>query len=149
MFRVTQCAWPFVLFAVVLLCFGTAVTGSVANTELLIIASPDVPLEQLNRETISDIYQGYRGKWNNGQKIKVVMLKEGNTHITFANSIVHLSPEKLKSLWKKVIFSGAGRPPKIVHSEEKCVQYIAATKGAIGYINAATKHDGVKVIEVQ
>ncbi len=121
--------------------FATAV-------DLVIIANPTVPVSSLNRSALADIYNGYKGRWDNGQKIKVVMLKQGATHEVFAESVVQLSPAKLKNLWKKVIFSGAGSPPKVVHSEEQCVEFVAATNGAIGYISSATAHEGVKVIEV-
>ena len=97
---------------------------------------------------MSDIYHGHKGRWDNGKKIKVVMLKDGKTHENFARSIVQLSPAKLKSLWKKVIFSGAGAPPKIFRSEEECVEYIANTTGVLGYISSAVNHDGVKIIKI-
>ena len=128
------------------ICF-TAHSGS-AN-DILIIVNPGVLTDDISQPVISDIYHGYKRRWDNGQKIRVVMFKEGATHEVFAESMVQLSPEKLKTLWKKYIFSGTGTPPKVLLSEKKCVEYIAATKGAIGYISSATSYDGVKVIEIR
>jgi ABC-type phosphate transport system substrate-binding protein len=119
-----------------------------AAVDLVIVANPEVPVNSLSRSALADIYKGYKGRWDNGQKIKVVMLKQGATHEAFAETMVELTPAKLKNLWKKVIFSGAGSPPKVVHSEAQCVAFVAATKGAIGYVSASTAIDGVKVIEV-
>ena len=39
--------------------------------------------------------------------------------------------------------------PEITKTEEEVVQYILSAEGAIGYINSATPHEGVKVIEVK
>jgi len=117
--------------------------------EILIIANNHTPVDSLHRTVIADIYQSRRGKWDNGQKIKVVMLKNGPTHEAFIEEIVKTTPMKLRILWKKIIFSGAGTLPRILKSEEKLVEFVSATKGAIGYINAATRHENVKVITVQ
>ncbi len=137
------------LYMIPIFLFSTAWSPVSAADNFLIIAHPEIPVDSLSQKMVADIYQGYKGKWNNGQTIKVVMLKQGPTHEAFSRSLVHLSPAKLKRLWKKVIFSGSGLPPKILRSEEKCVSYIAATRGAIGYINPSTSYEGVKVINVQ
>lgn len=135
------------MLPIFLLC--TAWSPVSAADNFLIIAHPEIPVDSLSQKMVADIYQGYKGKWADGQTIKVVMLKQGATHEAFSRSVVHLSPAKLKRLWKKVIFSGSGIAPKILRSEEKCVNYIAATRGAIGYINPATSFAGVKVIDIQ
>ena len=142
-----QCLY--ILFMVTLTFFFITVSHAGTADDLIIIANPDVPVDSLTRSAIADIYQGYKKKWDNGQRIKVVMLKKGVTHESFAKSVVHLSPVKLKSLWKKVIFSGAGIPPKILRSEKKCVEYVAQTSGAIAYISATSGHEGVKIIKIQ
>ncbi len=135
------------LFPVLLL--GMSLSGGAGASDIVIIANPGVTADSLSREAISDIYQGHKGKWENGRTIRVVMLKKGATHERFSEEVVGLSTANLKKLWKKVIFSGSGTPPKILRSEDKCVEYIAATDGAIGYISTATNHEGVKVIEIQ
>ncbi len=117
--------------------------------EILIIANNHAPVDSLLRTVIADIYQSRRGKWDNGQKIMVVMLKKGPTHEAFTENIVKTTPMKLRTLWKKVVFSGAGAPPKILKTEAKLVEFVTATKGAIGYINSTTSHEGVKVITVE
>jgi len=131
-----------------ILCLMTYPTAA-ENGEILIIANNQVLASSLERTVIADIFQNRRGKWDNGQKIKVVMLKKGPTHQAFTENIVKTTPMKLRTLWKKVVFSGAGTTPKIVKTEAKLVEFVAATKGAIGYIYSATGHEGVKVITVE
>ena len=120
-----------------------------AHGEILIIAHGQVTADSLTRSAIADIYQNRKGKWDDGRKIKVVMLKKGPAHEAFSTDVVKTTPMKLKTLWKKVIFTGSGASPKILKTEEKVVEFVAATKGAIGYIDSATSHEGVKVITVK
>ena len=124
-------------------------TVSQGTGDFLIIAHPGVIVDSLPRSTVADIYKGHRVKWDDGQRIKVVMLKKGVTHEAFVKSMLQLSSSKLKSLWKKVIFSGSGTPPKILRLEDECVKYVAATEGAIGYISPGTEHGSIKIITVR
>jgi ABC-type phosphate transport system substrate-binding protein len=117
--------------------------------EILVIAHNSVPVERLEREAVAEIYLGTRTKWDNGAKIRVVMLKEGTTHEKFVQDIVKTTPAKLRDVWKKVVFTGTGTPPKILKNEADLVKFVAETRGAIGYIDAATPHEEVKVISLQ
>ncbi|MCP4346112.1 MAG: hypothetical protein GY795_11380 [Desulfobacterales bacterium] len=117
--------------------------------EILVIANPDVPADSLDRNVISDIYHSRKAKWNNGNTILVAMLKKGAVHKKFARNIAGSTPAKLKNIWKKVIFTGTGTPPKIFRQESDMVRFVVNTKGAIGYIDASTSHEGVKVISIK
>ncbi|MCP4346108.1 MAG: hypothetical protein GY795_11360 [Desulfobacterales bacterium] len=123
---------------------------TVANAEeILVIANPNVPSDSLDRGVISGIYHSRKTKWDNGNTILVAMLKKGVIHEKFARNIAGSTPAKLKNIWKKVIFTGTGRPPKIFRQESDMVRFVADTKGAIGYISASTPHEGVKVISIK
>ncbi len=123
---------------------------TIANAgEVLVIANPAVPSDSLSRGVISDIYHARKAKWDNGDTILVAMLKKGPVHEKFARNIARSTSSKLKNIWKKVIFTGTGTPPKIFRQESDMVRFVAETKGAIGYINASTSHEGVKVISIE
>ncbi len=133
------------LFVVVVL---TTLTPAWA-ADILIIAHPGVQSDSLDRATVSDMYRQRKTKWDSGETIRVVMLKTGATHDAFVEDFVRTTPAKLKKIWKKVIFTGAGTPPKILKTEEDLIEFVAETAGAIGYIDAATPHDGVKLIALE
>ena len=48
-----------------------------------------------------------------------------------------------------MVFTGKGSAPKAFDDNNALLDYIAATKGAIGYIDAGIRPKGVKVIKVQ
>jgi len=116
------------------------------TADILIIAHPGVQSESLDHDAIADMYRQRKTKWDSGETIRVVMLKTGTTHDAFVEDFVRTTPAKLKKIWKKVVFTGAGTPPKILKTEADLIEFVAETAGAIGYIDAATPHEGVNVI---
>ncbi|MCP4404355.1 MAG: hypothetical protein GY801_44525 [bacterium] len=124
-------------------------TSVVDAEEIVIIAHSDVAAESLERAAISETYLGTRTRWDSGEKIRVVMLKKVATHEQFVQDIVKTTPAKLRKLWKKVVFTGAGTPPKILKTETDLIEFVAETEGAISYIDSSTAHEGVKVISIQ
>ncbi len=132
---------------IVLVLLLTNMAPAIAG-DILIIAHPDVQSDSLEFTTVADIYKDRKTKWDNGDTIRVVMLKKGATHDTFVRDIVGTTPAKLKKLWKKVVFTGAGTPPKILKKEADLIEFVAETEGAIGYIDSSTSHEGVKEISI-
>lgn len=133
------------LFLLLLILFCR--TGVWAN-DLIAIANTTVPVTSIKKSEIADIYLGEKTKWSDNSKIYVVMLKSGDTHEKFVQDIVGTTPSKLITIWNKAIFAGTGSPPKILKTDADMLNFVLNTKGAIGYINAASPHAGVKLISV-
>jgi hypothetical protein len=51
--------------------------------------------------------------------------------------------------WRSLVFSGQASMPKSLDPEATVVDFVAHNQGAIGYINKATPHEGVKVLTVK
>ena len=119
--------------------------NAVYAAEVVVIANNNVPADSMDRDAVAGIYLGKKTKWN-GHAICVGMLREGATHETFVKEIVRTTPQKLRKLWKKVVFSGRGRPPKIFKTEEELIQFVVSNGGAVGYANSSASCEGVKVV---
>ncbi len=133
-----------------LLMFGLLPFCSAYGAEdLLVIANSNVPFDGLKRTTIANIYKAEETKWDNGESIIVVMHKKGLIHNKFAEDIVGITHTKLRDIWRNIIFTGLGKPPRIFRNETDLVEYVCKTKGAIGYISASTPHTRVKVISIK
>ena len=132
-----------------ILLFSLLAGAPVLAQEVVVIANGSVGVDRLDRGTVSDIYRGNKTSWDDGEIIRVAMLKGGETHETFVRDIVGVTPAQLKNLWKKVIFTGTGRPPKVFKTEADLAKFVASTRGAIGYVDSATPHEDVKVIAVK
>lgn len=135
-----------VLFSVILIFYSNVYSQA---GDILIIANNSVAVDQLSRDDIADIFQNEKIKWEDGKTISVAMLIKGMTHRKFTNDILGCSPGKLRNIWKRVIFTGSGKLPMFLHTEEIMVKAIRKKTGAIGYIQSDTPHEGVKIISVK
>jgi len=91
-----------------------------------------------NSVSASDLKQMFLGKkksWANGDKVVLVILKDGAAHDSFMSNRVGKSPSQFLSFWKKLVFTGKGVMPKQASSEAELLQIVASTKGAIGYVS--------------
>lgn len=55
-------------------------------------------------------------------------------------------PRQDKAYWANYQFSGKGRPPRVVRSDEDVLALVAKEKSCIGYINSAVLNNSVKAV---
>jgi len=55
------------------------------------------------------------------------------------------SSAQLKAHWSKLVFTGKGTPPLELPSEAAVIEHVANNPGAVGYVDAASVTDAVKV----
>lgn len=127
----------------VLLGAGSAVAGPI------LIAHPGVPAGALSAGDVQSVFLGKTANWTDGSSVKLCSLSDGPTADAFLKDVVKKSPKQFSTFWKKAVFSGTGEMPAEFGTEAELVAHVAATPGAVGYIDEATPHDGVKVIAIQ
>jgi len=123
--------------------------GGAAVADVIIIANDDGAVGSLERELVKKIFLGKKTQWDDGCKVFPAIRKNDRIHREFLKSVVMKSPAQYRTFWKQAIFTGTGRPPKLFATEEELIDYVAETKGAIGYIDAATPYEGVKVLSIR
>jgi len=98
----------------------------------------------------SEISRAFLGKlksYGDGSGITPVNLKVGNdTRTAFEKNVLKKSSSQVKAYWSKLVFSGKGKPPKELGSDADVVNFVAGNPGAIGYVDAGSVNDKVKVI---
>lgn len=119
-----------------------------AFAEVVVIVNNSVSQDSLSSDEVKDIYTGKMTKFADGAKIKVVMLKSGPMHDSFMQDVVAESPSKISNIWKKAIFTGTGKPPKIVKTSEDMLKTVKEEEGSIGYADSSADLSGVKVIKL-
>ncbi len=120
-----------------------------ASEELLIITHRTTPVSHISSRELQDIYSNSKTKWSNNDKILIVLFLRGDVHEAFVNDLLRTTSRKLNSVWKRVIFTGVGTPPKIVRTESEMLEYVSNTKGAIGYINSKSINNKVKILSLK
>jgi len=135
----------FLCMVLVSLCVAAQATGA----ELMVIANSDVAASEVDRVTLQAIFLGKKTQWEDGAGIVPVNLKKGPVYQEFLKAIVKRNPAQYRSFWRRAIFTGTGSPPKSFATEEEIVEFVRASPGGVGYIDASTPHEGVKVLSIQ
>ena len=103
---------------------------------------------ELTDKDIARVFLGKEKNFANGQSIKVVYGKPGSaSRGEFEQKVLHKSSSQIKAYWSKLIFTGKGTPPKALASEQEVVSFVASTPNAIGYVDAASLNDSVRVVK--
>lgn len=119
---------------------------SAVSAETIIIVNNTVPVSQISETDASNIFLGKKTTWNNGTEINVGILNGGAVHEEILEKVVKKSSSQFETYWKRKIFTGSGQAPSTFAQETELVEFVAATSGAVGYIDAATPHPNVKVV---
>ncbi len=99
-----------------------------------------------DKEAIAKIYTGQTKSWSDGTPVAAVDLPEDNpARVSFSTELLQKSVDNVKSLWAQLVFSGQALPPKRVGSDDEVKKFVAANKGAVGYVRASSVDDSVKV----
>ncbi|MBU0992816.1 MAG: substrate-binding domain-containing protein [Proteobacteria bacterium] len=117
---------------------------------IVFIANDSVPMDSITRKELKDIYTGKTKLWGNGDKIVLTFLKQTDVYAYFLRNYVNKTPTQFVNYWRNMVFMGkATFIPKSIKEEDKLMEYISSTKGAIGYISSNKLIKGIKVIAVK
>lgn len=125
--------------------------GNKAHAEPInIIVHPNQSSVKLSSQGLWAIYGMKNRSWPDGSRIKVFSLPSKHPlHRHFAIQALKTYPYQLDRVWQRLTFSGTGKAPTLVASEQEMIDAVSSTPGAIGYINATTNKGASHVIEIQ
>jgi len=128
----------FVLFAA--LC---ALAGDVK-----IIANPSVKADSISVGELRRVFLLQCKALNDGSPVVPALQKSGPAHDAFFRQYFGRDYEEVWTYYQGLVFTGKASIPKQLGSDDEVVEYVAHTKGAIGYINPTSSTDGVKSLVV-
>jgi ABC-type phosphate transport system substrate-binding protein len=129
---------------ITIFCLAFWTTGAFA--QVAVIAHKSVPIDKSEKSELLDFYTGDKSFWSNGKPVIIFDLKpRGGNRDTFYN-FLEMSPIRIKSIWMKRMLSGDADPPEFLESEDKMLQKVASTPGAIGFVGQSKVNDNVKAL---
>lgn len=134
--------WSTLLLAL-LLASGT-VAEEIAG--LVLVAHPEVPVETISSRELRRIYLGKSTRWSGGQAIRPVMLESDAHYSAFVTEALEHSEENFAVYWKRMVFTGKGRPPRTFATADELAFYVRMTPGAIGYLPRGADLAGLKML---
>ena len=129
-----------------LICGALWAAAPVSAADVQVIGHPAVPAE-LAATDVKDIFLGAKTAVG-GTPVEPV-LSSAATHEAFLKTYVGKSDQGFRNHLKSLVFTGKGSMPKSFASDAEVIKYVAATKGAIGYVTAGADAAGVKKIQVR
>jgi hypothetical protein len=136
--------WVYLVFVSIWILSGTIHAGDVS-----IIANTDVPQTILTKKEIMEIYLGKRVKWPDHSKITFALSADMLLHKSFLETYVDRTINQFQAHWINLLFTGQGVPPKPLESDQKVVDFVSRTSGAIGYISGYSGSANIKIITVE
>ena len=109
----------------------------------VVIANPDAP--SISQDLLRSLYLGFKTSLPDGTRAKVYVLKGDGVKERFFKEVLGITPPEFKSHWISRALAGEGTPPQELTAEE-IIERVKSEKGAIGFIPAQLKPEGVKVI---
>jgi len=138
----------------ILIIFALLIILAVFDTHLYaqkfkIIVHETNPVSSMTRAEISKIFLKKTTKLNGTKALPVDLVGSNPLRQSFSRSIHRRPFSAIKAYWQQQIFSGRGIPPPEKKSDREVVAYVWGNPGAIGYVSASTKTEGVKILSVK
>lgn len=118
-----------------------------ARAELAIIAHPQNSLMGISKDEIRDIYRGLQKTFAGGGRVEAVDQAAGSAaRDKFNNDVLQMNESRRKSYWSKLMFTGKGKPPRVLNGDEAIRDWVASHPEAVGYIDGGKLDSRVKVL---
>lgn len=120
--------------------------ASFAMAEVAVIVNTG-NTDEITAEDVQKIYLAKTKTFPNGKTAIPVDQTEGSAvRIEFLSKVIKKDEAQMKSYWTRLIFTGKGVPPNILPSDEQVKDLVSRNVDAIGFINAGSVDDSVRVI---
>jgi hypothetical protein len=99
-----------------------------------VIVSPDQSSVPVDRGMLRAIFTTRLRQWPDGTPIHVfVMPDDSVVHDLFCREQLGMYPYVLRELWDRLLYTGTGLTPTVVHNDAEMRLRVRTTPGAIGY----------------
>jgi ABC-type phosphate transport system substrate-binding protein len=120
-----------------------------ADATFQVIVHADIEGSQIKRETLSSVFLGEVTRWGSGQRVMPVdQSMRSPVRALFTEQVLSQPFEGIEFYWADMIRKGVV-PPPVKKSDAEVIEYVARTKGAIGYVSlGAVVPAAVKTVSI-
>jgi TonB family protein len=131
--------------AVVLILFAS---GFAHGADVVVIAHPSVKADRIFVAELRSVFLQEQKTLSDGSHVEPVLARSGTAHALFLKRYIGKSDDDLRNYYRTLVFTGTGWMPKSLASDAEVIEYVARTRGAIGYVDNGAALTGVKVLAV-
>jgi len=118
-----------------------------AHANWLLVAGAKSPITKVSADEAANLFLGKVHALPGRGEVAVVDLPEGDSvRNDFYTNATNKSPSAAKAYWSRMIFTGKGKPPRVLGDSEEVKKAVAANPAMIGYIEKSALDASVKVI---
>ncbi len=138
-----------IFLALATMTLGYSPAEAQQNSPFVVIVHPDNPAKSVSKKKVSRLLLKELSKWDGGLSAQPVDL-DSNSDIRrrFSRDVHGRSVSSIKNYWQRQIFSGRAVPPPEVANDNAVISHVQSNPGAIGYVSAGARLDGVKVLDL-
>ena len=139
---------PPILVLVLALTAGGSFAAHAA--ELAIVVNTNNPVDGQSLRELRAVFEQQRQFWKTGERIHLLLQESGRPEKQVMLSVVYdRGDEELKKFWLMRIFKGEiPAMPTTLSSNEAVKRFVNQVPNAIGFIDAATVDDSVKILRI-
>lgn len=116
--------------------------------QVVVIVHPSNSAE-LNKSDITRIFLGKSTSFPNSNKAKAINQDVSSAvRQSFDSDILGRPTSQVQAYWNKLLFTGNGTPPDELANDADVINLVASDPSAIGYIDAASATDAVKLVSL-
>ena len=134
------------LIRIAILAFAAAAAASA--DDFVVVANGSVTQTEVSSDELKLVFLGSKTSLGGGP-VEPVLAQGGAAHEAFLKACVGKSDAAYRNHLKTQVFTGKGAMPKSLASDTAVLQYVARTKGAIGYVSGAASLGDVKKLSVK
>ena len=132
----------------VCLCILLLLLATAAHAQVAVIANKSVPVTEIDRDDLLDLYSGDIRVWETGEPVSLFDLKTKTNVKNAFYRFLGRSSSRMKSVWMKHMLSGEGSPPTACETEDEILANVAGTPGGVGYVSQSKVNGDVVILLV-
>jgi ABC-type phosphate transport system substrate-binding protein len=117
--------------------------------DLVVIANPGLPMSQISGDDLRAIFLATKTSLKDGHRVLPVLHKPGSAMAEFSAEYLGKTEAALRTYYRSLVFTGKWSMPVALGSDAEVVAYVAATRGAIGFVKDTAVAQGVKALKVK
>jgi ABC-type phosphate transport system substrate-binding protein len=126
---------------------GVTGLAALAKAEVAVIVNPKSAVSALSADQVAAIFSGASTKLPDGSSAVLSDQPESSPlRETFYSDLVGKNPSQAKAIWARLMFTGAGVPPKELKSSADVIAFVSSTPNAVGYVSKSEVDGSVKVV---
>jgi hypothetical protein len=132
-----------------LVAIGIYLTADAQRGEIKIIVNRDVEAAEISRDDLNRIFLMTKTSLQGAAHVEPVLEKAGPVCDQFLKEYMGRTNAAVMTYYRSLMFSGKASIPKSFNSDSEVIEYVAKTKGAIGYVGFSANVAAVKTLKVK